>query len=197
RILQQVLQHHAHQAWIRLDLQPGSDDELRASLGVALLEVRGDAAGEGAQVYAGYVHLVSGDAGQVEQVIDQRGHALARGAHAREVVLAGNVQPLGVVFQQRLTEAVDAAQRRPQVVGDRVGKRIQLGVATSSCAVWRRSVSSTRLRSVMSRMIAVKATSGPCRQLASDSSSGNSVPSFFLPASSTVLPTTRASPVAR
>src|SRR5947199_48034 len=44
-------------------------------------------------------------------------------------------------------------------------------------------------------MIAVKAISEPRCQLASESSSGNSAPLFFCPASSTVLPTTRASPL--
>ncbi len=40
----------------------------------------------------------------------------------------GRVQVAAVVFQQRLAEAVDAAERRPEVVRHRIGKGVELGV---------------------------------------------------------------------
>jgi len=41
------------------------------------------------------------------------------------VLQAGRVEPVGIVFQQQVAEAVDAAQRRAQVVGNGIAEALQ------------------------------------------------------------------------
>ena len=65
---------------------------------------------------------------QLQQVVDEPSHALRGVADAGEVVLAGLVEALAPVLAQRLSEAVDAAQRRAQVVRHGIAERLELAV---------------------------------------------------------------------
>jgi len=53
---------------------------------------------------------------------------LGFGAHLFQVGPALVVQPLAIVFQKRQGPAVDTAQGRPQVVGNRITERLQFPV---------------------------------------------------------------------
>ena len=65
---------------------------------------------------------------QLQQIVDQPAHALGRVAHARQMILSGFVEPIAPVLAQRLREAVDAAQRRAQVVRHGIAERLELAV---------------------------------------------------------------------
>ena len=70
--------------------------------------------------------LGAADAREREEVVDELAHALCAGAHPAEVVAPSLVEAVAVVLEQRLAEAVDRAQRRAQVVRDRVAERLEL-----------------------------------------------------------------------
>src|SRR5439155_1430885 len=59
-------------------------------------------------------------------VVNEVRHALGRGADATQVAPTFLVEPGGVVFLERLAEAVDAAERGPQVVRHRIGEGLEL-----------------------------------------------------------------------
>ena len=73
-------------------------------------------------------HLHPGHAGQLQQVVDERRHALAGGTYTLQGIASGIAQLGRVVLQQHLAEPVDAAEWRPQVVRHRVGERVELAV---------------------------------------------------------------------
>src|SRR5439155_8107812 len=64
-------------------------------------------------------------------VVNEVRHALGRGADATQVAPTFLVEPGGVVFLERLAEAVDAAERGPQVVRHRIGEGLRSEEHTS------------------------------------------------------------------
>src|ERR1019366_8421492 len=62
---------------------------------------------------------------QLKQVVDQLPHSLAFAADAVEVFARLSIELVGAVFEQGQAPAVDAAQRRAQVVRYRIGERLQ------------------------------------------------------------------------
>ena len=74
------------------------------------------------------VQLGAADPREPQQVVDQQAHLLAAGREPLEHHPALVVQALAVIFEQGDAEAVDAAQRRAQVVRDGEGERLKLGV---------------------------------------------------------------------
>jgi hypothetical protein len=63
-----------------------------------------------------------------QQSFDQPGHALAGVVNASQIMQRLFVELLAGGFLQDLTEAGQAAQRRAQVVRDRVSERLQLAI---------------------------------------------------------------------
>ena len=63
-----------------------------------------------------------------EETVDELAHALRREPDSFEVLLALRGQRIGAVLQQREPEPVDAAERRAEVVRDRVAERFELEV---------------------------------------------------------------------
>src|SRR5580658_10459869 len=63
-----------------------------------------------------------------EQIVDEMRHTLRGRAHSSEMAFPQRVELVGVVFEEGLAEAVDAPQRRAQIVGDRVTKGFELAV---------------------------------------------------------------------
>ncbi len=66
--------------------------------------------------------------GKGEQRVDQLAHALCSSAHAREVALSLRVEVRAIVLQDGLTEAVDAPERRAQIVCDGVAEGFEVAV---------------------------------------------------------------------
>ena len=69
-----------------------------------------------------------GHAREGEQVVDQGPHLLHVAQDDPEDALAFRVERGGILVEEDLAEGVDRAQRRPQVVGDRVAERLELRV---------------------------------------------------------------------
>ena len=81
-----------------------------------------------AQIQRLDVELAAAHLGQPQQVVDQRAHALAGGPHPLQVPVSRGIHHVAVVLEQRLREAVDAAQRRAKIVRYGIGERLQLAV---------------------------------------------------------------------
>jgi hypothetical protein len=71
-----------------------------------------DRAGDAREIDPFSTQLGAAHAREREQIVDQVGHSLRGGAHASEVALPLRVELVGVVFEDGLTEAVDAPQGR-------------------------------------------------------------------------------------
>src|SRR3546814_5853936 len=70
-------------------------------------------------------HIGPRHAGELEEIVNQHAHALRTPAHPVQIVAPLGIEIFGAVFQQRLTKAVDGAQRRAQVGGDGVAEGLQ------------------------------------------------------------------------
>src|SRR5438552_18643354 len=68
------------------------------------------------------------DPRQLEQRIDEIAHVLRGPAHSGQVLATILAERLGLVLNKDLAEAVDRAQWRAPVMGDRVGERGELFV---------------------------------------------------------------------
>src|ERR1700682_3249377 len=65
---------------------------------------------------------------EIQQIVDQRSHSLRRGADAMQMGLALLWKNLIAVFQKGLAESINAAQRRAQVMRNRIAKGLQFFV---------------------------------------------------------------------
>src|SRR5213594_2606893 len=102
--------------------------ELHLSLGLARAQVVDNGTRHLRQVHAARGHLVARETREQQHVVDEAAHAPGRGAHAVEVLPTVVAESRSLVLEQDLTEAVDAAQWRAQVMRDRVGERPELVV---------------------------------------------------------------------
>ncbi|MBV6476031.1 MAG: hypothetical protein MOGDAGHF_01608 [Rhodocyclaceae bacterium] len=93
-----------------------------------LLQIVEDGPGQRAQVDGFGLHVPAGDAGQRKHVVDDLLHALCSGTDAGDVSLSRGVDPDGVILLDHAREAVDGAQRRGEVVRDRIAEGFQLAV---------------------------------------------------------------------
>ena len=125
-VFEQVLQHGADQAAVRHHPDAVLDGEAHRAAGALGLKLTGDDRGLGAQIDRLPVHAGPRDPRQEQQVIDERGHPLTRRLDAAGVAAAGLIQPVTVVLHQRITETAQRPQRGPQVMGDRIGERLQI-----------------------------------------------------------------------
>src|SRR5215213_10167446 len=128
RVAEQVLERHLEQA----DIPPGFDVLPRRELDVPP-RLRGPQVLDYLQRKAGQVDgfPAQGPAShprKFQQVIYERGHVHAGRPYAAEVVQSLVVEHLFVVLLQDLGEPVYGPQGGPQIVGDRVGERLQLPV---------------------------------------------------------------------
>ena len=126
---QQIFQHSAEQSRIAFGLQVRRDRELRLSRRIELGELLGHRARHLAQIDVLALDLRGG----VMRESSSRSSISAdirsgRGAYALEMLLAGFIQLLGIILEQRLAESIDAPQRRPQIVRNGVAEGFQLPV---------------------------------------------------------------------
>ena len=122
------MQHPPQEATIGAHRDVGRDDDFHVALGVAGRELGGELPCELAQIHWCDRHFAAGDTREVEQVVDEGGHALSGRAHPLQVILPGRVELAGVILKQGLAEAVDAPERRPQIVRHGVGEGVEFDV---------------------------------------------------------------------
>ena len=127
-VAKQVLQHHPQQTRIAFDDEIGSGDGRNRTVRSRLAQPRRDGQRQVRQIDRLEPHFAARDPRQREHAVDQNRHALRRFAHVAQVLSTCFVQLVAAVFQQRLAEAVDAAQRSPQIVRDRIAEGLQLPV---------------------------------------------------------------------
>ena len=96
--------------------------------GITSAELGANGVDLSAEVNALEVHLGPGHTRQLQQAIDQGGHARAACLDARGEVAAGFVEPVTVVLHQGLGEPAYPPQRGPQVVGDGIGEGRQVPI---------------------------------------------------------------------
>ena len=118
-ILYQILQDRADKSGICPDLDEALDAEVNVSAGLLPLELPGDVLDLGAEVDGLKVHGGLRDAGEIQQVIDERGHLLAGGFDPLGVPSAVLPESVPAFLQQQPAVASLRPERRAQVVGDR------------------------------------------------------------------------------
>ena len=111
-----------------MGVQTGLDDGLHLALRVALAQGVQCSLRHVAQIDAAPVQFRAGDACQAQQIVDQPCHALRSLEDIVYVKQAVFIQAAGGFISQDLRIAGYAAQRRAQIVGNRVGKGLQLPV---------------------------------------------------------------------
>src|SRR5215216_2152612 len=134
-VADQVLQSHPEEPPIPPDLEHLLRRALHRPLRPRFPQALGHLLGQSAQVHALAVHAASSHARETQKVVYEAAHPLAGGPHPAQVVLAVFIELARVVFEEYLREAVYAPQRRPQVVGDGVGERLELAIGRLELAV--------------------------------------------------------------
>ena len=125
---QQIHKHLAHQRRVapgrrqRFNVQLGSSF---AREGRQLLE---DRIGQRSHVQHGRGHLLAAQSGEVQQFINQSAHAVCFALDDSRDAFAFRADFVPVILHQNLGITGDAAERRAQVVGHRVGEGFQLFV---------------------------------------------------------------------
>ena len=125
-IAQQVVEQHVHQHRVGDHRHVARDLDRDRAPGRLGLQVADHRFGDARQIDRLPAQGLPGDAGEVDQCVDQDGHALGTGADAHELVAVALVQARPGLFGEDAREAVDRAQRRAQVVRHRVGEGLQL-----------------------------------------------------------------------
>src|SRR6266404_3661295 len=117
-VAQQIVEHDSQQPFIPTRCELFLELEINLSLGLAFFEFSRDRASQVTQVNDFAAHLAARHARQLQHVVNQLRHLLARATHLPKVALTCVVKFVGVVLQQGLAKAVDVTQRRAQVVRD-------------------------------------------------------------------------------
>ncbi len=86
---------------------------------------------------AGQVNRFAGKFGtrhtrQCQQIVNQAAHLLRGFAHKLQVTAALVIQLVSIILKQRQTEAIDSAQRRAQVMGNRIAERLKFAIGRLS-----------------------------------------------------------------
>ena len=68
------------------------------------------------------------DARQRQQAVDEASHVLGGVPHALQVLVSHGIEHAAVVLQEDLAEAVDSAERCPEIVGHRVVEGLEVAV---------------------------------------------------------------------
>src|SRR5256714_1303660 len=98
-VAQKVDEHDFQQSLVAARREPVLDVDRHRPLAIALAQLSDDRARELAQVDGLAAHLGSGDARELQHVVNQLGHLLARAAHLPQIALALLVQFVLVVFE--------------------------------------------------------------------------------------------------
>ena len=136
-VVEQVLERDAQQPWVARGAQVGRNRDGHLARRRLPPELGDDLRCEIAEIDALGLHVGARDLRQRQDVVDQLAHPLGRVADALDVPSGLRRQGRPGVLDQRLAEAVDAAQRRTQIVRDRVAERLELAVCVLQRAVGR------------------------------------------------------------
>jgi hypothetical protein len=92
------------------------------------------------------VHFLTPQLSQIQQIIHQPPHVLGTFLNPAEIVLRFGVETRPGVLHQDPGEAIDLAQRGPEIVGHRIGEGLQLPVRRSELG---RTVSDSTLEALV------------------------------------------------
>ena len=155
-VAEQVLQDDPQQAGVAVRGQPRLDHEVGLPTWLQPLQFRRDRPGEGAEVHSLALHVAAGQAGQLQQVVNELGHPLAAGPHPLEVVLALLVQ-----LRRRRSGGVPGRSRRWPAAGHAGRARRCSRTPPSPC--WRLPVGpSGRGRDPPTRALSLRSSSWAC-----------------------------------
>ena len=125
-IAEQVLERDGQQPRIALGREPVGDDEFDLPLGLTRAQLRRRPSARCATDRPAALKFAARDLRQCQHVVDELRHLLRRFPHIGQILLAVVVELVGIVLEQRQAEAVDAAQRRAQIVRHRIAEGFQL-----------------------------------------------------------------------
>ena len=106
--------------------EPILNDEIHAPAWFRFPQTAGNGAGQRSQVHGFALHLDTRQTRKLQQIVDEKSHALRFGANAIQILVRVSVERGPVVFQQRQAPAVDPTQRRAKIVRHRIGEGFQL-----------------------------------------------------------------------
>src|SRR5260370_19279559 len=122
-VAKQVFQDDAQEMGVAGGFETLLDLNLGIALGMSAGQLGDNGFSHSTQVDALMAHFDARDAGEIQEIVDEHTHALGCGAYAIEIFLAVRIQLVGTILQKRDTEAIYAAQRSSQIMGDRIAKR--------------------------------------------------------------------------
>ena len=128
RVSDEILEGDPQQMRVSFGKHPVPDRDFHGAAGLALLQLAHHLLRDLAEVHRPALERPARHAGELEQILDQLAHVLRRGAYPRQVALCLVRKVLGKILEQRLAEPVDRAQGCAQVVGHRIGERLELPV---------------------------------------------------------------------
>src|SRR5882762_7553162 len=128
RVSYKVIEGGPQQMRIAFGAHPVPDRDFHRAAGLALLQLAHHLSRDLGKVHRPALERPAGYARELEQILDQLGHVLRRGADPRQVALCVTGKVLGKIVEQGLAEPVDRAQGRAQVVGHRIGELLELPV---------------------------------------------------------------------
>src|SRR5438552_9025777 len=126
RVPDQVLQGRAQERRIARHDGSSGDHALHLTSGIAGTQLPDDFVREEAEVDAPVPDLRARHAREIQESVDEVAHPDGRPDDPLERVLARLAETVGAILRQRPAEALDAAQRRAQIVRDGVGERLEL-----------------------------------------------------------------------
>ncbi len=122
---QQVMKRDFQQLTVSLGSGAFHDGKLHFSIRFAVAQVLRYGGRKGAQIHAFPVNLVARQARQPKQTFDQLTHPPRRRLHTTKIIAPLRVEFFQVILHERLAEAVNGAQRRPEIVRNRIGECFQ------------------------------------------------------------------------
>ena len=123
-----LLEQHPHQPAVGVDHQAGRDLDADAPSRLVARELLDAGRASADEIDAMARDRRAADPRELEQRIDQIRHPRRRGEHAPEVIARPVVELVAELLEERVGERADRAQRRPQIVRDRVAERLELAV---------------------------------------------------------------------
>ena len=99
-----------------------------ARLGRVIAQIIPDVCRYLAQIDSGAREVALGNAGKVQEVVDQRAHVLGGPADTAQIIAACFIQLVGIIFIQNLAKPIHAPERRAKVMGHGVAECFQLAI---------------------------------------------------------------------
>jgi hypothetical protein len=127
-VIKQVAEHRPEQSGVRFDDDARADHEVDLPVGLRVSQFGRDRGCQRAQVNPLRTEFNPADPAEREERIDEVAHRGGRLADTVERILPVVAQLAGTVLQKDLAESVDAPERCPEIMGDRVAEGLQLPI---------------------------------------------------------------------